>query len=105
MRILITLAMVLLCGACAAPTHFDTPSGHPEVTISRVAPDKVKAALVNKMIDRGYRLTKDSQFELAFDKPTDNAAAIILFTSDRGDRPNTRVAYSMAGFQASIAIS
>jgi hypothetical protein len=96
MRILVVLAMAWLCGACAAPTHLDTPSGHAEVTISRVAPDRVKAALVNKMIDRGYRLTKDTQFELTFDKPADSALAIFLLSSERGGTPNMRVDYSIA---------
>jgi hypothetical protein len=77
--------------------NFDhTPSGHAEVTISRLAPDKVKAALVNKMIDRGYRITKDTQFELTFDKPADNAVAVILLSSERGGTPNLRVSYSIA---------
>jgi hypothetical protein len=88
------LALGCALSACGGPTHFDTRSGHPEVTISRVAPDKVKSALVNKMIDEGYRITKDTQFELTFDKLTDSTLAVILF-SDRGP-PDWRVAYSFA---------
>ena len=66
------------------------------MTISRVAPDKAKSALVNKMIDRGYRIAKDTQFELTFDKRADSALAIFLLSTDRGGTPNMRVAYSIA---------
>ena len=93
---LVVLALGCALSACTAATHLDTPSGHPEVTISRVAPDKVKSALVNKMIDSGYRITKDTQFELTFDKPADSALAILLLSSDRGGTPDMRVAYSIA---------
>jgi hypothetical protein len=48
------------------------------------------------MIDGGYRITKDTQFELAFDKPIDNAAAILLLSSEAGGAPNWRVTYSIA---------
>jgi len=94
--VFVVLALGCALCACAAPVHLDTPSGHPEVTISRVAPDRVKSALVNKMIDSGYRITKDTQFELTFDKPADSALAILLLSSDRGGTPNMRVAYSIA---------
>jgi hypothetical protein len=101
---LVVLALGCALSACTAATHLDTPSGHAEVTISRVAPDKVKAALVSKMIDKGYRITKDSQFELAFDKPADSAIAIILFSSEAGGTPNMRVAYSIAQVGADVRV-
>jgi len=83
-------------GACAAPTHLDTPSGHPEVTISRTTPNKVKAALVRKMIDKGFQVTKDKQFELAFDRPLDNKLAEALLGSKVSGTPNMRVTYSIS---------
>jgi hypothetical protein len=94
--LLVVLALGCALCACAAPTHLDTPSGHAEVTISRVAPEKIKAALVNKMIDKGYRITKDTQFELAFDKPADSILVAALFGSKYDAIPNARVTYSIA---------
>jgi hypothetical protein len=79
-------------GACAAPTGVDTPSAHPEVTISRVTPDKVKAVLVSKMTDKGYRVTQDTQFNLAFDK---SASKVFFQEGGTADR-NQRVTYSIA---------
>ena len=79
-------------GACSAPAHLDTPSAHPEVTISRVTPDKVKAVLVSKMTDKGYQVTQDTQFNLAFDKSTGKVFFQEGGTADR----NQRVKYSIA---------
>ena len=89
--VVLTIASCVL-GACAAPAHLDTPSAHPEVTISRVPADKVKAVLVSKMIDKGYRVTQDTQFNLAFDK---SAGKAFFREGGAADR-NQRVTYSIA---------
>jgi len=86
----LTLAGCVL-GACAAPAHLDTPGVHPEVTISRVTPDKVQAVLVSKMIDKGYRVTQDTQFNLAFDK----SAGKVFFTEGGAADRNQRVTYAI----------
>jgi len=96
MHILIALALVSLCAACSAPGQLATASRHPEVTISQTTPDKVKSALVSKMIDKGYRITKDSPYELAFDHPMDNILATVLLGSKYDSEPNARVSYSIA---------
>jgi hypothetical protein len=87
----LTLAGCTL-GACGAPTHVDTPSAHPEVTISRVTPDKVKPVLVSKMTDKGYRVAQDTEFNLAFDK---SASKVFFQEGGTADR-NQRVTYSIA---------
>jgi hypothetical protein len=93
---LYTLMVFMLAGctlgACAAPTHVDTPSAHPEVTISRVTLDKVKTVLVSKMIDKGYRVTQDTEFNLALDK---SAGKVFFQEGGTADR-NQRVTYSIA---------
>jgi hypothetical protein len=87
-------------GACTASTpsntsNLGTPSGHPEVTISRITPDKVKAALVPKMIDKGFQVTKDTQFELAFDRPLDDKQAQAILGSKAKGTPHGRITYSI----------
>jgi hypothetical protein len=96
MRILIVFAVALFCGSCSHPVQHETASGHPEVTVQNVAADKVKAALVNKMLNKGYRITRDTQFELAYDKPVENVMASVLLGSKYDSQPNARVAYSIA---------
>ena len=92
---LLTLGSCAL-GACSAPAQLDTPSGRPEVTISRTTPDNVKAAVVRKMIDKGFQVTKDAQFELAFDRPLDNKLVGALLGSKVKGTPNGRITYSIA---------
>jgi hypothetical protein len=95
-RFLIALAVAYFCSACASGVQHATPSGHSEVTVSKATPDKVKAVLVNKMINKGYRITKDTQFELAFDKPVDNVMVSVLLGSKYDSQPSQRVSYSIA---------
>jgi hypothetical protein len=98
MRSLFVVLALASCGlgACTAPTHLDTPSGHPEATISRTTPNKVKAALVHNMKDKGFQITKDKQFELAFDRPLDSKLAEALLGSKANGTPNLRITYSIA---------
>ena len=48
------------------------------------------------MLNKGYRITKDTQFELAFDMPVDNAMVSVLLGSKYDSQPNKRVSYSIA---------
>jgi hypothetical protein len=86
-------------GACTASTHHDTPlntpSGHPEVMISRTADNKVKAALVREMIAKGFHVTKDTPSELAFDKPLDDKQAQAILGNKVTSTANGRITYSI----------
>lgn len=53
------IALCLAVAGCQTVAH-DTPSGRAEVTIAAAAPDKVKSALVNIMINANGRITKDT---------------------------------------------
>jgi SPOR domain len=96
MRILAVLGLAACLAGCGTPVRQNTASGRPEVTVHQVPADRVKAAIVNEMIDMGYRITKDSQFEIAFDRPTDNPVAAVLFGSKYDAQPNARISYSIA---------
>lgn len=65
------LGLALALGACAAPIQHQTASGRPEVLIHNTAPDSAKAAIVNGMMSRQYRISRDTPYEIAFDKPVD----------------------------------
>lgn len=48
------------------------------------------------MLNGGYRITKDTPYELAFDKPVQNFAVAVLMGSKYDSQPNARVSYSFA---------
>jgi hypothetical protein len=90
------LAAVLMLGGCGTPVTHATGSGKVEVAINGAAPEAIKAALVNKMLNSGYRITKDTAYEIAFDRPTDNIAVAVLLGSKYDAQPNARVSYFIA---------
>jgi cell division septation protein DedD len=104
MRTLAMFGLAALLFGCGTPVRQNTASGRPEVTIANVPADRVKSALVNEMINGGYRITKDSQFEIAFDRPIDNLAAAVLFGSRYDAQPNARVAYSIAQVGSDVRV-
>ncbi|MBC6436935.1 MAG: hypothetical protein GDA52_02075 [Rhodobacteraceae bacterium] len=55
----------------------------------------VKSALVDRMINRGYNLTRDNQFTVAFDRPVENIFAAALLGSRYDSTPNARISYTI----------
>jgi hypothetical protein len=98
------LLLALLCVGCVTIERPETASGRPEVTIANASPEAIKPALVSYMLDAGFRITKDTPYELAFDKPVQNIAAAVLFGSRYDAQPNVRVSYSFAQFQSSTRV-
>ena len=96
MRIVTILALTAFCAGCTAPVQHATSSGKPETTIAGTTPEKVKPLIVNRMLSAGYRITRDTQFEIAFDAPVKNVAAQVLLGSRYDSQPNARVSYSFA---------
>lgn len=93
-----TLALALLAlGACQT-TQSSTPStasGLPEVTIAGVTPDRVKAELVNVMINRNFRVVKDTPLQLALDAPVTNILASVLLGSQYDSQPVERASFTL----------
>lgn len=87
--------LLVLPGCLTPPAVHATASGKPEMTVAAPA-DLVKPVIVGKMLSRGYRITRDTQYELSFDKPTDNIAVAVLLGSKYDSQPNARVSYSFA---------
>ncbi len=57
---------------------------------------KYDAGKVSEMANAGYRITKDTPYELAFDKPVQNLAMAVLLGSRYDAQPNARVTYTFA---------
>ncbi len=81
---------------CVEPTVHDTPSGRPEVTLSTKNHDAVRSALINRMLNKGYSITRDTGHSIAFDRPVDNALGAVLFGSQYDATPNARIVYTLA---------
>ena len=100
-------AVTILCflvAACAAPVKHHTASGRPEVTITTNNVGAVKGALISEMVNRGYSITRESDFLVAFDRPIDNVWAAALLGSRYDSTPNARVSYTIARIQDAIRV-
>lgn len=95
------ICILLLCifgvfmSGCATPVIHNTPSGRPEVTINRTTRNEVGAQLTNEMLNRGYNITKQTDYMLAFDRPVDNIFAAALLGSRYDSTPNARITYTL----------
>lgn len=97
LKVLLLVAGLPLLAACQTAKPPATASGRPEVTITgNVDPARVKALLLTKMIDRGFRLVKDDPFSLTMDKTSDSFGAQLLLGTPAGDPPVARVTYTIA---------
>ena len=95
---LLCLLAIVLVSACVTPVQHNTASGKPEVTINTGNVAAVKEALITRMINMGYKLVRESDNQMVFDKTIDGAwmdATTILNPFDRTIGA-TRVSYTFA---------
>ena len=95
---LLCLVAIVLVSACVTPVQHNTASGKPEVTINTDNAAAVKEALITRMINMGYKLVRESDNQMVFDKTIDGAwidATTILNPFDR-TTVVTRVSYTFA---------
>jgi hypothetical protein len=78
--------------AAQAPT---TASGKPEVTIKASA-GAIKARLLSLAMDRRFNVTKDTEYLLQLEKPTENLGAAILLGSKYDSTPAERIVFTFA---------
>ena len=97
MRLKIAAAIIaaLSLGACQTAQPPSTASGKPEVTIHAPVA-KVKALIITHAMNNGMSLTKDTEYMLQFDKPTDNLGAAVLLGSRYDSVPNERYVITFA---------
>ena|SRR5690242_12775672 len=69
------LAMTL--AACATPSHMQTASGNPEVTIATTDRAAVKGAVINSFVSRGFTLDQEGDYSLQFSKPMEGAGGVM----------------------------
>ena len=60
------------------------------------APDAIKSNIVGTMTGKGFSISRDTQFQLAFDKPADNILVMALLGSRYDIVPNERVTFTFA---------
>ncbi|MBO6511876.1 MAG: hypothetical protein JJ979_25905 [Roseibium sp.] len=67
---------------------------------------QVKEAVVATFVSRGYQVSNDSDFILAFDRPIDNNfAAQMLLGSTFNSVPNARVTFTFTGSSPTTVVS
>ena len=94
-RLLCVAAFALLAGCAASVVHY-TASGKPEVTIHTENVSSVKESVVSRMINRGYNLIRDTDYQMVFDRPIDNVWAAAFWGSRYDGIPNARITYTFA---------
>lgn len=94
MRILF-LAAALMLAACQTAQQPTTPSGKAEVTI-KAPVAAIKAQLLSRAMDRRFNVTKDTEYLLQVEKPTENLAAAVLLGSKYDSVPSERIVFTFA---------
>ncbi|MGE3898705.1 MAG: hypothetical protein AB7F39_12440 [Variibacter sp.] len=56
----------------------------------------MKALIVSRAVDSRYNVTKDSDYLLQVEKPTENLAAAVLLGSRYDSTPNERIVFTFA---------
>lgn len=102
-RVIGGLLVCLALGGCVG-NDLQTASGGPEIVMPNTTVSAVKSELVLRMTSDGYRITRDSDYELAFDKPAQGAAALLM--GSRYDPvPYVRVSYAFAPTADAVRVS
>jgi hypothetical protein len=101
------LGIVALCAALAgcqtAAQAPSTASGKPEVTI-KAPTAAIKARLLSLAMDRRFNVTKDTEYLLQVEKPSDNLGAAILLGSKYDSVPAERVVFTFAPLGDSVRV-
>lgn len=93
--VILALASSLALVGCQTAKQPDTPSGRAEVEI-RAPVASVKAALLSRAMDRRFNITKDTEYLLQVEKPTENLAAAVLLGSRYDATPSERIVFTFA---------
>jgi hypothetical protein len=70
-----------------------------EVTIPVTSSEKVKTALATEMLNRGWRLVKDSGLQISFEHPVSGIVPNLLFSTPAGGAPVERVSFAVLNNQ------
>jgi hypothetical protein len=97
-RFAIAASAALLVAGCQTVEPPATASGKPEVTI-KAPVAAIKARLVSLAMDRHFNVTKDTEYLLQFEKPTDNLGASVLLGSRYDAVPAERIIFTFASIE------
>jgi hypothetical protein len=103
MRKLGIVALCAMVAGCQTAQALATASGKPEVTI-RAKAGAVKARLLSLAMDRRFSVTKDTEYLLQLDKPTENLGAAILLGSRYDSTPSERFVFTIAPIGDSVRV-
>lgn len=93
-----TIAAVLtvaLAGCQTAAEAPNTASGKPEVTIHATTA-AIKARLLSLAMDKRFNVTKDTEYLLQVEKPSENFGAALLLGSRYDGIPAERIVFTFA---------
>ena len=85
----------LVSGCQTAAEAPATASGKPEVTI-KAPTAAIKARLLSLAMDRRFNVTKDTEYLLQVEKPSENLGAAILLGSKYDGIPAERIVFTFA---------
>ena len=88
------LIAVCLSGCAGTQIQHNTASGRPE-RVFQAPPEAVRSALATELVNRGYRITKESQSLIEGEKYTDKLGAVIAYSTQYDSRVMVRVTYTM----------
>lgn len=103
-RILLVAGLAALLAGCQTAAQAPaTASGKPEVTI-KATTAAIKARLLSLAMDRRFNVTKDTEYLLQIEKPTDNIGAAILLGSKYDSTPAERIVFTFAPLGDSVRV-
>jgi hypothetical protein len=102
-RFLFACAVALLLTGCQTVEPPATASGKPEVTI-KAQTAAIKARLLSLAMDRRFNVTKDTEYLLQIEKPSDNLGATILLGSKYDSTPAERIVFTFAPLGDSVRV-
>lgn len=86
---------IALAGCQTAAQAPNTASGKPEVTI-RATTAAIKARLLSLALDKRFNVTKDTEYLLQIEKPSENFGAALLLGSKYDGIPAERIVFTFA---------
>jgi len=89
------LMITFVLGACATPVKHNTPSGRPEVVISKKVGKQVQAEIMNLMLNNRCNVKSSTDNLLVFERPIENVLAAALLGSKYDSTPAARITFNI----------
>lgn len=103
-KIILAALLSVILSACQTAQPLATASGKPETTIHAPV-QKVKSAIVSLAMNHGFNVSKDTDFVLQVEKPTDNFGIALLMGSRYDGTPAERVTFTFAPMGEDVRVT